>query len=282
MVAPSEQCQANRIIVGLKATNEFDPSIEAATKLAAAIQAEIVGLLVEEEALIDLADLPFSRTLAYGQTLSKPLSRNAMLAAFKRSAEQFRHSLSAHAGRAQVKWSFSSERGELTTKVRSVVATGDYLVIGGELHGFGARLILDELQSSPAEVSGVLIAALREVVARDGPVIAIDDGDKKGEQTIALACRIAAATRVGLCVFAVAGTDDEAEAISSRARQLAAPDTKVEIHRFVPGAPQTIAAATSEFRASFIVADQQGEPFGDRKSALSLLRAAKAPVLLLR
>jgi hypothetical protein len=272
----------SRVIVGWQSHTAADLSVEAATLLATVMRSEVVGLFVENDAMIDLAGLPFVRVLGPGDTLPKPVTPESMATAYARGAVVCRQTLSVHAGKAQVKWSFSTERGILSAKIRSVATATDFVVLSGNIHGFGAKQLMEELRSSPAEIRGVLITGLREIASQTGPVIAIDDGDKKGKQTIRLGARIAAAKKVGLIIFAVANNDAEAENIIARAGSLAGPKVTLTVHRFLPGSPQLIAAATSEFDPSFIVGDRQGEPFGDDKSVLSLLRACKAPVLLLR
>lgn len=272
----------SRIIVGWQSHTAIDHSVEAATLLAIATEAEVVGLFVEDVALIELAGLPFVRSVGIGDPSPKPVTRESIVAAYARGAAICRHLLSTHAAKAHVKWSFSTERGKLSAKIRSVVSVGDYVVLSGDIQGFGAKQLMDELRSSPANIRGVLIAGSQQGPSQIGPVIAIDDGDEKGEQTISLAVRIATARKSSLVVFVVAGTDSEADDIIRRAEKVASPNIAVTAHRFLPGTPLLIAAATSAFDPSFIVGDRQGEPFGDDKSVLSLLRACKAPVLLLR
>lgn len=273
---------ASRIIVGWQSNTAIDISAEAATLLAAATEAEVVGLFVEDDALIELAGLPFVRSLSLGSSSPKPVTRESIVAAYARGAAVCRRVLSTHAGRAQVKWSFSTERGKLPAKIRSIAAASDFVVLSGDIQGFGAKQLMDELRSSPTDVRGILLAGLRQRASQIGPVIAIDDGDQKGEQTIKLAVSVATAGKTGLVIFVIAGTNAEADDIIRRAEKVAGPDVALSTHRFPPGSPEMIAAATSEFNPSFIVGDRQGEPFGDDKSVLSLLRACNAPVLLLR
>jgi hypothetical protein len=282
MIDEQSGAMKSRVIVGWESHSAADLSIEAATLLATVMRSEVVGLFVENDAMIELAGLPFVRVLGAGDSPPKSVTPESIAMAYARGAVVCRQSLSAHAGRAQLKWSFSTERGVLSAKIRSVATATDFVVLSGNIHGFGAKQLMEELRSSPAEVRGVLIAGLREIASQTGAVIAIDDGDKKGEHTIRLAANIAAVKKVGLIVFAVANNDEEAEFIIVRARNLAGPKVTLAVHRFLPGSPQLIVAATSEFDPSFIVGDRQGEPFGDDKSVLSLLRACKAPVLLLR
>ena len=58
-----QHAAARRIILGFRPLLNADMSIVAATTLAMAVKADVVGLFVQEDALIDLAKLPFTRAL---------------------------------------------------------------------------------------------------------------------------------------------------------------------------------------------------------------------------
>lgn len=190
--------------------------------------------------------------------------------------------LSSRATSARIKWSFSRKRGSAPETIRAALSAGDYLVVSGQNHGFGAYELMDELRSIPGHTRGVLIAARQHQRQTKGPVIAVDDGDAAGEKTLALAARISAVTGQPLMLFAVAATDTDADRIIRRAHELTGPATTIDIQRFSPSAPRSIAAAFMHFMPSYVVADLEGEPFGHDRTALDLLRATKAPVVLIR
>ncbi|MFY0610823.1 MAG: hypothetical protein JXQ99_04795 [Hyphomicrobiaceae bacterium] len=271
-----------RIVVGLKAAADIDRSVEAATTLAAAIQAEVVGLYVEEDGLLSLAALPFARVIGHGEGRSERLTEAAMAKAIARGAVTSRKVLSAHAEKASVNWSFTVEQGELASKMRGVLAAGDFLVLSSNHRGFGTEDLLNELRSAPRRLHGVVLAVSGKAKRPTGPVIAIDDGDAAGRGTVTLASHIASVLGVPLCLFTVASSNSEADRIVARARSLAKATQKIETHRLPIGASQMIASAIAKFQPSFVVADQEGEPFGDDAAARALLRTVGAPVLLLR
>ncbi|MDH3741218.1 MAG: hypothetical protein OER56_06415 [Hyphomicrobiales bacterium] len=271
-----------RIVIGLKAASDIDPPVDAATVLASAIKAELVGLFIEEEAMMDLASLPFASAISFGASKPQPLTPDTMKQAIARGAMMCQRALSTRATSARIKWSFSRQPGSAPETVRAALNAGDYLVVSGQNHGFGSYELMDELRSVPKHSSGVLIAARQHQRQTKGPVIAVDDGDITGEKTLALAARVAAATGQQLMLFAVAGTDADADRIIQRAHELTGPAANIEAHRFLPNAPRSIAAGLMHFMPSFVVADLEGEPFGNDRTALDLLRATKAPVVLIR
>ena len=157
-----------RIIVGWQSHASVDFSLEAATLLASATKAEVVGLFVENDELIELAGVPFVRLLSPGLGRAQPVTRESIAAAYARGAAECRRLLSSHAEKAQVKWSFSSERGELPAKIRSYATAEDFVVLTGDVHGFGAKQLMNELRSSPTHIKGILIAGLRTLASRTG------------------------------------------------------------------------------------------------------------------
>ena len=155
-------------------------------------------------------------------------------------------------------------------------------MLSGDRLGFSTHRLIDELRMAPSSARGVLVAVSHRERRSVGPVVAIDDGDEAGMETVTLAARIAEVSGAGLHLFVVAANDADANRIVQRANRLVGPGKRFFAHRFLPGAPQTIAAAFSKFEPSFIVSDQEGEPFGNDQAARALLRAARAPVVLVK
>lgn len=275
-----QQGRARRILIGLGPASNIDPSLTAATVLAAAIEAELVGLYAQDDAMIDLAALPFARALGIGAARPEPLTRDAMAKAIRQGAVTCRRVLSAHAERASVSWSFSTARGELSAIVRRTVADGDFLVLSADRIGFNPRQLIEELRSVPRDVGGILVAAPPRTKPSSGPVVAIDDGDASGRETIALASRIANISGAQLSLLVIAATDADAERIVRRANSLISSGQSMNAHRIAPGSPQAITVALAKLGPSFIVADKEGEPFENDETARSIFRGEGAPVLL--
>ncbi len=281
MITTSQGRETCRIVVGFKSTLDIDLSIRAATVLAAAVEAEVVGLFVLEQAMIDLAGLPFARALSYGGSQPEQLSSDSMMQAFNRGALCCRRALSQHAEAARVKWSFSQERGELPATVEAAVATGDFVVLSGERHGIGVNQLIDQLRTLPPGPRGVMVTLPVRATPVRGPVIAISEGDRADEEVVELAANIASVTDQPLILFVIADTSVEADEIAQRAQELAGSNVLVAAHHFIPGAQNSIATGFAHLSPSFVVASGKSQAFGDDDAAVILLRAANAPVLLM-
>jgi hypothetical protein len=278
----SREHDARRIVVGLRSASNAERAIAAATVLASVIEARIVGLFVQEEIMLDLAEFPFARVLDFDKPQPRKVSRQSMNEAFVRTAAICRRTLSNHAGKARVGWSFSTRQGEFKATVEAEAGSGDYVVLSSETHGTGIRALIDALRMMPANVAGVVVAGIDGARRSSGPVVAIDDGDATGARTVALAARLAAVEGKSLHLFAVAAADADAQRIQARAATLIGKGQTMVRHRYAPGSPQSIAAGIAHLSPFFVVGDLDGEPFRDDSVAIAVLRAAKAPVLLLR
>lgn len=271
-----------RIVVGLRSASNVDRAIAAATVLASVTEATIVGFFVQEEIMLDLAEFPFARVLNFDHPQPRKISRQSMHDAFARTAAVCKRALSSHAGKARVSWSFSIRQGDFNAAIEAMAGSGDYVVLPSETRGIGIQAVIDALRMMPANVAGVVVAGLDDASRFSGPVVAIDDGDETGARTVALAARLATVQGRSLHLFTVAATDADADRIETRAATLIGSRQVTVTHRFAAGFPQPIAAAIAHLSPFFVVGDLDGEPFRDDRVATSILRSAKAPVLLLR
>lgn len=271
-----------RIVVGFRSGANAERAVAAAAVLAGITEAKIVGLFVQEESMFDLAEFPFARVLNFDNPAPREISRQSMQEAFARTAAVCKRVLSKRAGKARVNWSFSTKQGDLNAVVEAMAGTGDYLVLSGETHGMGTHSLIRTLRMVPAGVGGVVVAALHRESRSTSPVVAIDDGDDAGARTVALAARLAALEGRPLHLIVIAASDADADRIQARAATSVSGKQTMTTHRHLPGSPQSIAASLVHLSPFFVVGDLDGEPFADDQTAVSLFRAAKAPVLLLR
>jgi nucleotide-binding universal stress UspA family protein len=117
-----------RIVVGLDAGPRGRAALEAAAQLAARMQAELVGLFVEDIDLLHLAGLPFAREVGYPSAALRRLDVAAMERALRATALEVQRTLAAVAGRAPLSWSFRIARGAVRTELRAAAAEGDIVV----------------------------------------------------------------------------------------------------------------------------------------------------------
>jgi len=122
--------QIRRILVALDASPHSMTALKAAAELAARLGADLLGLFVEDTALLDLAECPYARELLYPSALQAPLSRAAMESKLKALSEQVRRALALTAEPLQIRWSFRVVRGEVTSEIMAAASEFDLLAMG--------------------------------------------------------------------------------------------------------------------------------------------------------
>ena len=137
-------------------------ALDAVAEAAAALEAELTGLFVEDVELLNFAGLPFAREI--GVFSAQALDVRTMERRFRYQAEEARRALAAAAEGKPLRWSFRVERGSLPAQVRSALADADLVVLLG---GHSPRRPAALLSSAelPLEVESALERLARSLAA---------------------------------------------------------------------------------------------------------------------
>src|SRR5262245_55288088 len=119
-----------RILVALDASQHSLAALEAASELAEALRAELVGIFVEDVNLLHLAGLPFVREIEYPSGTARPLDGSSMERALRIQADQVRQILIGVAARHRIRWSFRVVRGQVANELLSAAQEADLLALG--------------------------------------------------------------------------------------------------------------------------------------------------------
>lgn len=128
-----------RILVALDASPHSMAALAAAVELAARLEAELLGLFVEDVELLRLADSPYARELLYPLATEAPLNRASMESKLRAQSEQARQALAAAAKHSQVRWSFRTVRGDVASEVLAAATEADLLAMGKLGWSFGTQ-----------------------------------------------------------------------------------------------------------------------------------------------
>lgn len=270
----------SRVMIELGGISDGGPIIDTACNLAAAIQAELYGLFVEEESLHDLSGLPFARAILPGRTRPQTLSPELVHETFAKQAAALRRALSASAGSARVSWKFDTTRGHGISEIRAKTSESDIVVVQQHRVGQSASDLMTAARDTAAAARGVVVIG-RRINRAAGPVVAIDDGDDTGLDTVAMAASLARRLDAPVELLVVAAGDEAAGRIRERDLALLEGLRVTAVHRLTTDLGE-IENALAGSAARFVVADLEGEPFGDNESAARLVRAARAPIVLIR
>lgn len=131
---------ARRILVALDSPDTGERLLEAAARLAAGRQAELVGLFIEESDFVEAANLPFSKVLSPRGGAWQALDPRAMERALRARARELEAALTELAGRWQVQYSFRTARGGADECLIAAAANAELVVLGRSRRGRAAYL----------------------------------------------------------------------------------------------------------------------------------------------
>jgi hypothetical protein len=190
-----------RVLVVLGAAPGSARRLEAAARLAARFHAELVGLFVEDQNLLHMAALPFTRVTGHGP-LSTAVDRLTVERSLRRAALEARAVLEEAATRAPVRWSFTTVRGLVAPALAAAADASDLLVLE-------RRTLGRELAATVAAVRGAVLC-IREERAESRTVFVFWEEGAAGREALVVAARFAAAADRRLAVLVPAdGVDPD-------------------------------------------------------------------------
>ena len=209
----------HRILVALDASTHSLAALATAVELAAAMEAELEGLFVEDVNLLRIAGLPFAREVRHTASL-EALDSPRMERALRAQAAQAREALAAAAGRAQVHWSFRVVRGQVAQEVLEAASQADLVTLGkqGRSRSPGARLGSTALRVASGAPGALLLVEYG--VPGGQPVLFLYDGSEGAQHALQAAARLAKASGARPVVLLVAAAPEEAAQLEQQAAHL--------------------------------------------------------------
>jgi hypothetical protein len=124
--------RAERVILSATSFAEARDALELATDIAARLDGDLQGLLIEQEAVLALIGLPAGRVIgSHGRRLSG-LDAAGMEAAFRGDARRFEEALARAAEATALRWSFRHRKGRVGVILGGMMeAAGTLLVASG-------------------------------------------------------------------------------------------------------------------------------------------------------
>lgn len=178
------------ILVALNASPHSQAALDAAVRLAAAFEAEVRGLFIEDETLRRTAQLPFAEEVRAYTAPPTRLSNQRLQRQLRRQAEYAEHTLQYTAEQAEVQYAFDTVTGDVTRELLRAAADVDLLVLGKTSTASSRRRLGSTSQAALTDApSSVLV--LREAVVAQRPVLAYYDGSAAAERTLRVAVGLA-------------------------------------------------------------------------------------------
>jgi len=204
MTEPDQPFEIRRILVALDASPHSMAALKAAAELAARLQADLLGLFVEDTALLDLAESPYARELLYPAASQAPLSRTSMESELKALSERARRALAAAAEQWKVRWSFRTVRGKVTAEIMAAASEFDLLAMGKIGWSLGPQARMGS-SARRAAASAIPVLLLPErALAQGARLLVRYDGSSASRLAVLAAARLASPETNSLTVLLAA------------------------------------------------------------------------------
>lgn len=270
-----------RILVALDSSRASLAALDAAVDLAGRIDAELLGIFVEDVELLRMADAPYAREILYPSAMEAPLSRGTMERNFKAQSAQARTALERAAQKAHLRWSFRTVRGKVTAELMAAAAETDLLAMGklGWSMGTQRRIGSSALELAASSISVLLLPA-SGVPAKPRWLVYYDDSPAARRALLSAAQLAEADSRSITVLLATADAGKAASMQNEIGRLLSGHGLTIE-HRPIDPTDEIalLEALRSARNVMFVVG---GSEAFQKLPALTVLREFQIPVLLLR
>ncbi len=216
MMDREREARIRRILVALDASPHSLSALEAAAELAAQLQAELLGLFVEDVNLLRMAQLPFSREMGSLSPQSRSLDTPYVERQLRTRARRARRDLARLAERSQVPWSFRVARGAIAAELLAAAAEADLTILG---KAGWSRTGLRRVGSTAREVviqTDRLTMVLQRGARLGLPVLVVYDGSPVAQKALAAATLLMHGRQGKLTVLTVADTEPDAQELQTQ------------------------------------------------------------------
>lgn len=263
---------SGRVLVLLDGSRMSYAALEEAARIAAATDADVIGLFVEELNLLRSAGFGFAREVGSASGVSRPFNQGDLEQRIQRLAGQARQALAEAVGRYGGRHTLSISRGSVVEEVLALAGPQDLLVLGrvGWSSAPGGRLgstARGLLRRSPGRV---LLWCERPVSPGGRVVVFLNDHDEANHRAIMAAAEAARHSRRPVTVLSGSDASMSPERLEQIRQGLGVAGPEVRV-RLLPSAdPVTIAQILRQEGAAQLVVSRES----------SLLRQPGAEQLL--
>lgn len=206
-----------RILVALDATVEDPSALAVLARMAARLQAELVGMFVEDENLLRASALPFAREIGFPSASRRPLDEGAMARTLRALARRAERALADAAAGANARWSFRVARGAVPAELLDAAEAADLLVL--ERAGRAERGLGSTARQLLAHAAGTVLL-LRQGMEPGPPVVAWIESEGDVERVLPVAAVLAGGDAAVACL--AGGGPDACERLQAACRAAAA------------------------------------------------------------
>lgn len=260
---------ARRIAVALDASEQSRRLMALAARIAAALEAELEGVFVEDADLLRLAGLPFLREFRLTTRAEDRVDAERLQRELRATARRVRESVEQSARRLGCAWSFRVWRGDLEAEILSAALDAEMFTLAPL--GRFAPLWTRPRAAQPPEAKETLTVAV------------LFDGTEGAARALTAGLELTARQRATLAVLLQSPNDAGAEQLRARAKGLLGQEagTRARLVPFEAGTAAALAQAVVGLGADLLLV-QADNPLLGRGTLWRSLGTLGCPVLLLR
>jgi hypothetical protein len=253
--------------------------IEAAAQIARLLELDLLGVFVEDEALLALAALPFARELQLPTHDWAGMEASRMAAELDRTAARLRRMVQENCARLGIPSGFEVVRGDPAACVTGLCGDADLLALVAPASAAGRGVGAFPRAWNAALRSAAPVLLLPPRTQRlHGPIASVAGDD--GPADLDLALRLAAAAGEGLLLLQPPGTGVSPEAAAERARAGGLGEVRVETRPLRDLSERAVEEGLGPARERLVVLARNTARAMDGDSAPRLAARRRVPVLV--
>ena len=278
-----EPVTIRRIVVAVDASPHSRAAMEAAVRLAARFNAELVGLFVEDINVLRIAGLPTAQEFGIHSAQRRHINTVDLERQLRVRGRQVQDSFRLLSDQASIQGTFRVTRGSVGTEIQSAAADADVLIMG---RAGWSQLRERQVGSTTravcrAEAPGIT-AVLHSGAQLAPPILVVYDASEAAEKALVFAEGLVDETRSALEVLLVADTEPLLQ-VRRNLLERALTEMKVMNHQhsLITSALQNLIRAIYVVRAQTVVLPASLSLLQEGR-VVSLLEQVDIPVLLVR
>lgn len=182
MSTSEENEKTNRILVAIDGSPHSLAALKLGAELAANIDAELVGIYVEDINLIRVAALPITREVGFYSAQISEVEIQRLKRQLRAQARRAEQALALIAESAEVQWSFQIAQGFIHTEILAAAEEADLVVMGKS--GWSRRKQLGSTAQTMVVQFKQKILIFQAGVALGRPVMAVYTGSEVSKKAL--------------------------------------------------------------------------------------------------
>ena len=271
-----------RILVALDDSAHSRAALQAAAKLAARFDAELLGVFVEDTNLFRAAQSPIAREIGLFSATRRRMSLQEIERQLRVQAHRVQRAFSRALERQKIEGSFRVARGAIIAQLLDAAYEADILILGKAGGSPVRRRQVGSTTRAAVMEAPKLTLILRNGTRLEPPLLVLHDGSTLSQKGLFIAAALAEKEGGPMTVLALAEEPEDAIGLRKKvAEQLGSLRVPVYLHAITISRESKLIHTLQLQRYGTLVVPAISDLWGT-ETLIKLLNEAEAPVLLVR